>query len=61
MEEVKIRFSAFQAKVDALIRALDEHQKATYTAELKRIKESYLRNHPELNEEHQQLVDKFFQ
>lgn len=54
--------SSYFAKVDALIEALDEHQRGAFKEALRRGKETYIRHHEEeLDEELLQLVDRAFQ
>lgn len=64
--KVNIRMSSYFAKVDALIEALDEHQRGAFKEALRRGKETYIRHHEEeldeeLDEELLQLVDRAFQ
>ena len=53
--KVNIRMSSYFAKVDALIEALDEHQRGAFKEALRRGKETYI------DEELLQLVDRAFQ
>ena len=57
--KVNIRMSSYFAKVDALIEALDEHQRGAFKEALRRGKETY--HEEELDEELLQLVDRAFQ
>ena len=60
--KLNIRMNSYYAKIDALIGALDEHQRETFKEALRRGKENYIRHHQEeLDEELLQIVDQSFQ
>lgn len=60
--KINIQLNSYFAKVDALIEALDEHQRGAFREALRRGKENYIRHHEEeLDEELLQLVDRSFQ
>lgn len=60
--KLNIRMNSYYAKIDALVVALDEHQRGAFDAALRRKKENYIRHHQEeLDEELLQIVDQSFQ
>ena len=60
--ELSVVTNAYYAKVDALIEALDDHQKGAFKEALRRNKENYIKHYGTvLDEELLHMVDLLFQ
>ncbi len=60
--KIQVKMQSFFSKVDALVEALDDHQKSAYREALRRKRDEYVkRNEETFDEELLKLVDQLFQ